>query len=353
MADNAQTGAALTREERVEGAVLGLFVGDALGLGYHWYYDLNVLEHDVGPWVTDYLDPVVKSEHSCRYISQYRFDQGLRAGNYTQTGQILFLLLESLVEKNHFDVAVFGHALDELLSELNGEALSGRYSEGVVREIRQKRQQGIAWDSPDLPGNADTSLGAQLCVILAVLYRDPLSLVDAADRLLQVFYRDRFLRGCQLVYALTVQALVQGTTLEQLDEAMTKMAENQDVMRLVGSYGSLQQPGLGQIAERPEMVCVEPAKCISLVFGLNCQVTHLLPAAYYLLYRYPDSFEMAMLSASNGGGENVARSALTGALAGALHGVNAIPIRFLDRLENSEAIRSYAQAITLLSATMV
>ena len=353
MAGNAQAGTVLTREERIEGALLGLFVGDALGLGYHWYYDFNLLEHDVGSWVTDYLDPVVKSEHGCRHISQYRLGQGLRAGNYSQTGQILFLLLESIVEQQCLDTAAFGCRLDELLSELNGEALSGRYSEGIVRDIWQKRQQGITWNALELPSDADTSLGAQLCAVLALLYDDPRSLAEAADRLLQVFYRDRYLRACQLVYALTVQALIQGTTLVELNETMTSMSGNQEVMNRVGSYGSLQQPGLGQIAERPEMVSVEPAKYISLVFGLDCQVTHLLPAAYYLLYRYPDSFEMAILSASNGGGENVARAALTGALAGALHGVNAIPERFLHKLENGTSIRSYAQALAPLSATKV
>ncbi len=353
MAGNTQAGTVLTREERMEGALLGLFVGDALGLGYHWYYDLNLLEHDVGSWVTDYLDPVVKSEHGCRHISQYRLDQGLRAGNYSQTGQILFLLLESVVEQQCLDISAFGCRLDELMSELNGESLSGRYSEGIVRDIWQKRQQGIAWNAPDLPTDADTSLGAQLCVILAVLCDDPCSLAEAADQLLQVFYRDRYLRACQLVYALTVQALIQGTTMVELNETMTSMSGNHEVMNRVGSYGLLQQPGLGQIAERPEMVSVEPAKYISLVFGLDCQVAHLLPAAYYLLYRYPDSFEMAILSASNGGGENVARAALTGALTGAFHGVSAIPERFLYKLENGADIRSYAQALAQLSATGV
>ena len=36
MAGNAEAGTVLTREERIDGALLGLFVGDALGLGYHW-----------------------------------------------------------------------------------------------------------------------------------------------------------------------------------------------------------------------------------------------------------------------------------------------------------------------------
>ncbi|GAA4647743.1 ADP-ribosylglycohydrolase family protein [Kistimonas scapharcae] len=348
MAGNIQAGTVLSREERIEGALLGLFVGDALGLGYHWYYDLNLLEHDVGSWVTDYLDPVVKSEHGCRHISQYRLEHGLRAGNYSQTGQILFLLLESVVEQKSFDVAVFARALDGLLSELNGEPLSGRYTEGLVRDLWQKRRQGIDWNSPELPTDADTSLGAQLCVILAALCSDRRSLAEAADRLLKVLYRDHYLRACQLVYALTVQSLIQGISLAELDETVTGMSGNPDVMGRVGSYGSLQQPGLGQIAERPEMVSVEPAKYISLVFGMDCQVTHLLPAAYYLLYRYPDSFEMAILSASNSGGENVARAALTGALVGAFHGVNAIPERFLHKLENGAAIRSYAQALAQL-----
>ncbi len=38
--------------ERAKGALMGALVGDALALGPHWYYDLDELRRDYGPWIS-------------------------------------------------------------------------------------------------------------------------------------------------------------------------------------------------------------------------------------------------------------------------------------------------------------
>ncbi len=43
--------------DRAAGAVLGAFIGDALGLGPHWYYDLEELRREFGPWIDGYTAP--------------------------------------------------------------------------------------------------------------------------------------------------------------------------------------------------------------------------------------------------------------------------------------------------------
>ena len=46
-----------TADERAAGCIVGAFVGDALGLGPHWYYDLAALRRDFGDWIDDYAAP--------------------------------------------------------------------------------------------------------------------------------------------------------------------------------------------------------------------------------------------------------------------------------------------------------
>ena len=65
---------------------MGAFIGDALGLGPHWYYDLNELRRDFGEWIDGYTDP-----------KPGRYHDGMKAGQPSQAGYILLLLLGHLL----------------------------------------------------------------------------------------------------------------------------------------------------------------------------------------------------------------------------------------------------------------
>jgi ADP-ribosylglycohydrolase len=67
-----------------------------------------------------------------------------------------------------------------------------------------------------------------------------------------------------------------------------------------------------------------------------------LPAAYYLAARFADDFESAVLHAINGGGQNMSRAMLTGALVGAQVGLSGITPRFIDGLENGSELKALA-----------
>lgn len=67
-------------QSRIEGAIMGAFIGDALALGPHWYYDLAELRQEYGDWISAYSAP--KSN---------RYHAGLKAGASSQAGIILAL----------------------------------------------------------------------------------------------------------------------------------------------------------------------------------------------------------------------------------------------------------------------
>ena len=95
---------------------------------------------------------------------------------------------------------------------------------------------------------------------------------------------------------------------------------------------------------------IEPASAACQLFGLSCPLGFLLPAACYMVSRYEDSFEMAVLSAINGGGNNMARAALTGALSGAIVGFRGIPTRFVEGLTDHERILNLANQVAEAAA---
>jgi hypothetical protein len=116
----------------------------------------------------------------------------------------------------------------------------------------------------------------------------------------------------------------------------------------VGRFASpdaLLSPGYMATAAMDPDIRIEPAWKVSLVYGMPCAIYHMLPAAYYLAARFHDDFESAVLNSLNGGGQNQARTILTGALVGAQVGLSGIPVRFLDGLEEGETLLKLAREL--------
>jgi ADP-ribosylglycohydrolase len=74
-----------------------------------------------------------------------------------------------------------------------------------------------------------------------------------------------------------------------------------------------------------------------------------IPSCLYVLMT-TDSFEEALIEVVNLGGDTDTTGAILGALAGAHYGVAAIPDRWLDRLQNRDAIDLRASALARRSA---
>ncbi|MFK0569803.1 ADP-ribosylglycohydrolase family protein [Endozoicomonas sp.] len=324
----------LDKLNRVKGGVFGLLAGDALGIGTQWYYELDQLKQDYGPWIDSYQDPAVSGSHGFANISHYRYEQGVRAGDLSQTGQVVVLLIESLASCDGFEQADFLERLDDFYAPLSGESFSGRYTDALMVDLIKGRRAGLHWGDPAVASSCDTSEGAQIVAILALVIDDPVELVETAEKLLQTFYREPFIRQNAIVFALVVQAMANSIPLAELPAYLTGMVKHPGVMAGIQRFDNLLTPCIGRVAWQPETVRIEPALHVSQVYGMDCQLTHLLPSAYYLMHRYFDQFEQGVLSAINGGGNNMARAALTGVLLGAMNGFHAISDRLVQGLHD-------------------
>src|ERR1700756_1326165 len=121
----------MTFEDRAAGAVMGALVGDALGLGPHWYYDLAAMRRDYGDWIAGYTDPKPDRYHGY-----------LKAGQLSQAGIVLTMLLLSVVEKGYYDQDAFFYRLDhELFPQLDGTPMNGPggYTSQSIREAWRRR----------------------------------------------------------------------------------------------------------------------------------------------------------------------------------------------------------------------
>ena len=346
-----------TIQDRAAGAIMGAFIGDALGLGPHWYYDLAELRRDYGEWITGYTDP-----------KPGRYHAGLKAGQLSQAGFILTLMLRSLVDRGGYDETDFCRRMDEeLFPYLDGTPVSGPggYTSQSIREAWRRRvQQQLSWGQTG--GHADTTEAIERILAIAVRYAcQPGRLASAITTNTILTQRDDTVVSMTVAYGAVLGLLVQGHPLDtKLSGKLMDLVKIGELPFHAVTRADLQPPRPGDpdppragrfaspdalltpsymaaAATDPD-IRIEPAWKVSIVYGMPCAIYHQLPAAYYLAARFRDNFESAVLHAVNGGGQNQARAILAGALVGAQTGLTGIPQRFLDGLQDSATLRMLA-----------
>ena len=352
--------------DRAAGALLGAFIGDALALGPHWYYDLDELRADYGDWITGYTDP-----------RPGRYHAGLKAGQPSQAGVLLALTLRSLVERGGYDEADFCRRMDEeFFPLLDGTPMAGPggYTSQSIREAwRARVVDGLPWGQAG--GSADTTEAAERTLAIAVRYAlDPAALADAVTRNCVLTQTDGTVVAMTVAFCAVLGMLVEGHPLDGEISAKLMARVKQGALPFhTVTRGRLEAPAPGaaeaplagrfpspdallgpscmaRAAHDPD-VRIEPAWKVSLVYGMPCALYHQFPAAYYLAARFAGDFESAVLHAVNGGGQNLARAMLAGALVGAQVGLSGIPARFIDGLADGPALVALARRLAAQLAT--
>jgi len=335
-----------TPKDRAVGAIMGTFVGDALGVGPHWYYDMDQLKKDYGGWIDNYTSPKAGRYHT-----------GLTAGENSQTGQVAGFLLESLAGLGNYDESDFCLRLDALLATLDGTPEGGRYTDVAMRDVWHARQTGKKWSRAG--SFADTAEAAIRMPVLAARYHhDFKTLFEYLRSNVRLTHRDPFTAGRSVAFGLIVAALINGDSFKTAPESISEQAKVHglslsvslpEIMDAdsaeVSFYDAVLQPGWSYEAAQDDAVQINPPWKACRLFGLACPLEFMLPAAYYFSSRFENDFDLPVLSAINGGGNNMARASLTGALAGAQVGIRGIPQRFIAGLANYEFLLEMAERV--------
>jgi ADP-ribosyl-[dinitrogen reductase] hydrolase len=325
------------------GAIMGAFIGDALGLGCHWYYDLRSMKADYGPWISDYVTSKPDRTDAFGGIAKYRYESGLRAGDISQTGQVTLVLLESVAEQGSYDQEDFTRRLDGLMEELDGKPYSGRYTDWAMRDVWNQRRSGTTWN--DAGSRADTAEAAVRSTILAArFFEDPERLAIEGYKNISLTHAEPYVASQSISFALTLSALIRKVPLGGIRGYLASLATKNFIRFLVPSFDCLIQAANGATALESGVI-IEPPSFICSLNGLNCMLGVMLPSCYYLLHRFPHDFEKSVLSAVNGGGNNMARAALVGALSGAMVGLEEIPERFISGLKDHKRLLNLAERV--------
>ena len=324
----------LTRS-RSQGGLYGLYIGDALAMPVHWYYDRLALHRDYGH-VRDYLAPRNPHPDSILWRSHYKplnekgeilhdqarywgkkgihYHQFLEAGENTLNVRLCTLLIESLLEKGGYDADDYlkryiafmttpGSHRDTYLEEYHRHFFTN-YAKGLPPRkcgVKEKHIGGLAGLVPIIVFYQDTPDQARKAAL------EHLSLTHVGDNM-------------EAAASLLIDLLIPTLHGEDLKDVLTRRIAEQ-------ASPFLAFPFLKWLKDADDLV-------VGGRLSTACYVEDSVPSVIYLALKYHRDPEQALVVNTNLGGDNVYRGAVLGALLGANNGLAAFPERWVKGLQN-------------------
>lgn len=319
--------------DRARGALYGAFIGDALAMPLHWYYDTKKLAADYGQ-VTDYVAP--KNPHTDSFMDSasytppnkkadilhdqakwwgrkgIHYHQFLEPGENTLPLQLARQVWEQLNEDG-------GYLIDRQLKRyMNFLSTPGNhrdtYIEGAHTHFFVEYSQGRHPMHCSKEGENHISGLSTLAPILAFYHDNP-----AAGKLAATLHMHLTHVGEQMTLGNaflcdTTASLFAGKPLsDAIGEQLNK--------------NLLLKDPLGSMLE------LEDQAVVGGNFKTSCTMDQAIPGLVYLAMKYGDDPETAMIKNTNLGGDNCYRGAVLGSILGAAHGMKAWPEKWVAGLK--------------------
>ena len=325
------------REHRFNNARLGMFIGDALAMPAHWYYDTRALRVDYGE-ITEFCAPRNPHPDSILWRSRYtpsgpradilhgqevywgrrgiHYHQFLRAGENTLNLQLANRLL-LLLDHGEYSPERWLQCLIEFMTTPGRH--KDTYVEEYLRHFFTRYGQGTP---PSKCGRKDEKHIGGLCLLLPLLLTPESVCREAALDHLSLTHGGAFMReGAALVTDVLCDALAG----RPLAEAILDHCASSGLEYANQAYQ--------QLTAFPDQ------KVIGRHFSSACYLDHALPAVFYLAVKYRDQPEAALIANTMCGGDNCGRGAVLGALLGAASADRCWPRRWCDGLFSPPPLR--------------
>ncbi|XP_062521668.1 uncharacterized protein LOC134196536 [Corticium candelabrum] len=363
-----------------DGAFLGLFVGDALAMPVHWYYDAGAIKRDYNGWLTGYKAPNHRHPSSMIAISsttgggrkpprssahQYpqvpvvgklilhdklkfwtkagesiHYHQGLDAGDNTLNALCALQVAQALKSqaKHTADITCRAAALEAYVKFMTTPGTHGdTYAESFHRAFFKD------WDAAGRPTKGEEIVkfaerrfkrvafsgkeDSHLATIGALVMALPFLLRSLDDE------EDVAVRQAVDWVMLTNPAPSIIPHVELYAQSLHRCLHGADARYVAKRALTSTQLGGHALMKRVESMEKEivharsnmlPSEQLLRLYqtatwelGSNCQIHGALKSLFFLAYMFSNNFEAGVLTNTNCGGENCHRGAALGALLGA------------------------------------
>jgi ADP-ribosylglycohydrolase len=322
-----------TSRRRAEGALWGLFLGDALAMPVHWYYDRQALRRDYGE-VRDLVAPRNPHPDSILHRSQYtprnpeadilhdqaqywgrpgvHYHQHLAAGENTLNLRLVEVLLSALAEHGRYDPDLY---LARMIAFLRDPASHrDTYAEEWLRGFFDRRARGIALRDC---GITEKHIGGLAGPVALLIYHhdDPDLARAAAHEHRELTHRGTAMAGALDAVADVLLPVLAGAPLQ---DTIDQAGRHDPNPLLANDYD--------RWARRDDL------EVIGRLVSPACYVEDAVPAVLHLARKYAGRPEEGLVANTMVGGDNCHRGAVLGALLGAGCGVAGWPERWRQGL---------------------
>jgi poly(ADP-ribose) glycohydrolase ARH3 len=291
-----------TTADRAGGALLGTFVGDALGMPFEGLPSASIPRH------------VEMTEAR------------LGRGTYTDDTQMMIALAESLIARGRVDGE---HLAGAFLDAYEAERGYG----GGTRRVLELWRTGVAVEvaaAQVFDGQGSRGNGAAMRIApVAVCFRDDHERVCAEAA-----------ASARVTHAHGVG--VDGAVVQAA--AIAAALRNEDILSVAGATAQTPELRVTLGAVEELLAAAPPREKVLARLRSSSDAAESVAAALYCALAH-DRFETALQFAIGLGGDTDTVAAMAGALVGARDGCQSIPTRWLAALEDGERGRSYIEAL--------
>eukprot|EP00878_Enallax_costatus_P016108 GHUV01016890.1.p1 GENE.GHUV01016890.1~~GHUV01016890.1.p1 ORF type:complete len:433 (+),score=92.10 GHUV01016890.1:240-1538(+) len=353
--------------DRIRGSLWGIFIADALSMPVHWYYSVTDLKRDFGE-ITDYQAPKARHPSSIMNLSNTgghgrggqssriigdvinhgkhefwgkpgtHYHQGMKAGENTLNALCARIVMRTIAEEGgKYDPSAVLDAYVKFMTTPGSH--NDTYAESFHRDFFKNWAAGVPPDRC-----AEGTEGHNTAQIGGFVMLGPVIMAAVAAAA----------QAGSSTEAAAAAASKQALTHLKLTHESAKLAAVADRYAQVVAKAALGEPLRPLLEAEARRLRFSPQELsdkmwndvniVHSVFGSACYIESSWPSVLYLAWSYSDSFEKAVLSNTNVGGENCHRGSAVGALMGASLGESNIPERFITGLANSEAIKKEIDA---------
>jgi ADP-ribosylglycohydrolase len=294
-------------KNRILGCILGLAVGDALGMPAQSLTPEDI-EEEFGS-ITDYFPSV---------------HRGLGAGQFTQDTMQTTCFLLSLIDMGRFDLDDISRKLILWFEEKQIRGMSNDLEKIII-----KLNEGADPKSSGLKGDSAKTSDVLLRGLLVGLFnaKRPDRIPEDSRLVTRITHNDLEAVRCTLTVAFITSAIFNNAQPDWiLPQTLEYMNEGH-----VRNY-----------LELTEQLLLNENQNNHLVYGYDDDYGPVLGRALYSFLATPEDFSSTVLSAISGGGQTSTAGALAGAFSGLYNGLGAIPEKWINELEQNVGLRDLA-----------